>query len=598
MTKKKTLIIILFLVTLLFSNLNWGRISKQVNPAEEPLCRVRIETANPQALSAELVKDYYDVIGSVKPFTLDVIVSVKEMKGLQNRGLKVNVIRKGRPLGERRRNRSETSILPGGYPSLDEIIAKMNASAAAYPAIAKVFDLTETYNTPTTFEGRHEYIIKISDNVTEEEDEPKVMIVSNHHAREVVTPVIALYAIEQFTSLYGSDPRITAAVDSCEIWIAPTWNPDGYNHVYTVDDYWRKNRRVFTSGIGVDLNRNYPQQWDGPHSGSTSVSSNIYKGPSPASEAETQAMIALALDQNFTRLIDYHSSGREALWGYYEPLHPFDDWLQQEAVELANNSGYSGAGNARRPSADGENYQWHLAKTGTYSFLVETHTQFAPTYESALAEAIIVFPGILWDIERAIPLSGHVTDDSTGTAVNANIELIDVNFQTGETNSSRGHFGRYHIYFPSGLYLIRFSADGYSSVEKSVSINADTSQILDVQLSRKTSAVSDQIATSRDATSPEKIILKGNYPNPFNAKTAFSYKLKETGNVQLEVYDLMGHKIKTLAYGKQNKGSYKITWDATNELGHRVSSSVYLYRITLITHNKVYTQVRKMMLLK
>ncbi len=93
----------------------------------------------------------------------------------------------------------------------------MNAIAAAYPAIAQVVDLTETYDTPATIEGRHFYALKISDNVEREEDETAMMIVSNHHAREIVTPVIALDAMDRLTQGYGSDQRITNAVNNNEI---------------------------------------------------------------------------------------------------------------------------------------------------------------------------------------------------------------------------------------------------------------------------------------------------------------------------------------------------------------------------------------------
>lgn len=486
--------------------------------------------------------------------------------------------------------------LPNGYPSLNEIIDRMNAAAAAYPAIAKVVDLTMTYNTPTTYHGRHIYVIKISDNVTEEEDEPDVIIVSNHHASEVVTPVIALHAIEQLTSKYGSDPRITAAVNNNEIWIAPTWNPDGYNYVFTVNNSWRKNRRAFPDGIGVDLNRNYPHLWDSPHSGDTDVASVKYKGPLPASEAETQTMIAFALDQSFDKLIDFHSQGREVLYGYYErKLHPFDDWLRQEAMKLSTHSGY--AGKTRGPSADGENYQWHLARFGTYAFLVETHTEFVPIYESALAEANTVLPGILWDIERVIPLSGHVTDENTGAPVEAKIELIGVNFQTGETNSSGGPFGRYHLFLPPEQYNIRFSADGYLPTEQSVTITSETAQILDIQLSPEPTAINNPIALSGDAASPEKMILKGNYPNPFNSETTINYQIKEIGNIQLEIYDLTGRHIKTLVNSIHNPGSYAARWDASNESGHVVASNMYLYRITFTTAGKMFTQVGKMLLM-
>ena len=126
------------------------------------------------------------------------------------------------------------SLLPPGYPSLSEIIDEMNNTQSSYPSICKVYDLTELYDMEPTYEGRHLYAIKISDNVLVDEDEPNFLMVSCHHAREVVTPVIALYSIMQLTTNYGIDPEITEVVDENEIWISPVWNPDGYDYVYNV----------------------------------------------------------------------------------------------------------------------------------------------------------------------------------------------------------------------------------------------------------------------------------------------------------------------------------------------------------------------------
>ncbi len=84
---------------------------------------------------------------------------------------------------------------PAGYPELAAMLAEMNAAAADYPSICQIVDLTTTYNTPTTFEGRHLFAVKISDNVNQNEDEPSLLLVSNHHAREIVPTVIAMYAI-------------------------------------------------------------------------------------------------------------------------------------------------------------------------------------------------------------------------------------------------------------------------------------------------------------------------------------------------------------------------------------------------------------------
>ena len=555
------------------------------------LRRVRISTDNVTALGYQLESDHFDVIGSMDSSSLDVIVNLDELGQLRERGFIVKEIRTGRPLKDRISKPTKTPTLPTGYQSLDQIIQQMHDTAADYPTIAKVLDLTEEYDTPTTFEGRHLYIIKISDNVADDEDEPDILIVSNHHAREVVTPVIALHAIEQFTSQYGIDPRITAAVDNYEIWIAPVWNPDGYDYVYNVDDYWRKNRHVFDEGVGVDLNRNYPHLWSSPHSGSFNVNSNTFKGYSPASEAETKTMIALALDQRFTKLLDYHSRGREVLWGYAEAPHPFDTWLWNEAIDLSEASGYFGSN--RRPSADGENYQWHLAKTGTYANLVETHTQFAPSYASAQSEARTVWRGILWDIEHPIFLSGHVTDSDSGDPVAAKIDLVGIKFYEGETNASGGPYGRYHIFAPTGDYTIRFSADGYTPSEQDVTITNEA-QILDIQLSNAT----DVATTPEQSHTPDDMILLGNYPNPFNPVTTIHYRLSEPGHVRLIIFDQTGRQITTLVNANETAGLHSVVWDGTDASGRPVLDGLYVSRMTHTTTRRTTSCAHKMLLIK
>ena len=111
---------------------------------------------------------------------------------------------------------------------LSNIESAMNATAANYPSIAMVVNLTQKYGMPQTWQGNDIFAMKISDNVALEEDEETFLMVSAHHGNEYGTPVVALDAIERLTQLYGSDPTITNLVDTREIWIAPVWNPDGY----------------------------------------------------------------------------------------------------------------------------------------------------------------------------------------------------------------------------------------------------------------------------------------------------------------------------------------------------------------------------------
>ena len=257
---------------------------------------------------------------------------------------------------------------------------------------------------------------------------------------------------------------------------------------------WRKNRRVFSNGVGVDQNRNYSQGWSSSCAGSTSVPSDTYKGPSAASEAETRAMVAWSEAERFAKVIDYHSSGREVLYGYRCLSHPFTSWFRQEAIALSNASGYGGL--VRVPSAEGEHPEWQFAKLGAYAFLIETHTEFQPAYASALTEAAMVWPGILAVIDRPIPVSGHVTDATTGAPLSAKVELVNVAFANGETNTSGGAFGAYHVFLPPGTYDIRFSREGYASVVRRVTVSATSAAVVDVQLAPVTVVFSDDFETA------------------------------------------------------------------------------------------------------
>jgi Zinc carboxypeptidase/Carboxypeptidase regulatory-like domain len=455
--------------------------------SDDLLYRVRIGTSSISQTKAGLGAGGYDVIASdAERGTIDLAVTGSEWRRLEASGYDVTLVDRGRPLREvLAAPRSTThDAVPASYRDLQGIIDRMQQIAVAFPAIARVVDLTATYNTPPTFEGRHLLALKISDNVNQDEDEPAVLIVSAHHAREISTPVITLAAADRLTTQYATDPRIAAAVNGHEIWIAPVWNPHGYNHVFTTDNLWRKNRRVLAGGVGVDLNRNYSQGWNASCAGSTSVTSETYKGPSAASEPETQTLITWSQRERFAKVIDYHSYGREVLYSYLCLSHPFTSWMQQEAAALSQASGYGGL--TRLPSAEGEHPEWQLAKMGAYAFLIETHTQFQPSYTSAVNEANLVWPGILSVLERPVSVSGHVTDAGTGAPLAATIELPNVTFANGESNASGGSYGAFHMFLPPGTYDVRFSAPGYVPAVRQVTVSTTSAVVANVQLTSAT----------------------------------------------------------------------------------------------------------------
>jgi len=89
---------------------------------------------------------------------------------------------------------------------------------------------------------------------------------------------------------------------------------------------------------------------------------------------------------------------------------------------------------------------------------------------------------------------------------------------------------------------------------------------------------------------PQKFELFQNYPNPFNPLTTIEYQLPKSSQVEICIYNMIGHKVATLVSGKQAAGTYKIEWNASS-----FSSGVYLYRLET---DQGYSKTKKLILVK
>ena len=92
---------------------------------------------------------------------------------------------------------------------------------------------------------------------------------------------------------------------------------------------------------------------------------------------------------------------------------------------------------------------------------------------------------------------------------------------------------------------------------------------------------------------PDNFELYQNYPNPFNPETVIEYSLERSGNVRLEVFNILGQSARVLVDEFQDAGDYKVVW---NTLSGSTSypSGVYFYRLTVDAN----TLTRKMVLMK
>ncbi|HSM13959.1 MAG TPA: M14 family zinc carboxypeptidase, partial [Thermoanaerobaculia bacterium] len=124
--------------------------------------------------------------------------------------------------------------------------------------------------------------------------QPRLFVNGAIHAREYTTAELVTRFAEQLVAGYGSDADATWLLDEHEIHLMLHTNPDGRKHA-EAGAYWRKNTHEGycspTSGSrGADLNRNFEFQWGCCGGSSGSQCSETYRGPSPASEPEAQAV--------------------------------------------------------------------------------------------------------------------------------------------------------------------------------------------------------------------------------------------------------------------------------------------------------------------
>jgi hypothetical protein len=97
-----------------------------------------------------------------------------------------------------------------------------------------------------------------------------------------------------------------------------------------------------------------------------------------------------------------------------------------------------------------------------------------------------------------------------------------------------------------------------------------------------------------DRERPSEFVLSQNYPNPFNPTTKIEFTLAKSGFVTLQIYDVLGRKVKTLVSEELSSGYKSVIWDGKNDAGDEVASGVYFYQLKVGD----FSEPKKMLLLK
>ncbi len=93
---------------------------------------------------------------------------------------------------------------------------------------------------------------------------------------------------------------------------------------------------------------------------------------------------------------------------------------------------------------------------------------------------------------------------------------------------------------------------------------------------------------------PTAFALKQNYPNPFNPVTVIEFALPKGQTVALEIYNILGQRVRTLITGFREAGTHTVAWNGADDRNVNVPSGIYFYRLSAGT----FTQTSKMALIR
>lgn len=321
----------------------------------------------------------------------------------------------------------------GGFLTFDEMIEHIDYMRTLYPEL-----ITVKESIGQSLEGREMWMVKISDNPEEMEDEPEVLYTGLHHAREPESMHQLIFYMWYLLENYDSNEYIQMLVDNVQMYFIPCVNPDGYVYNEQTNPngggMWRKNKADNDGNgsfneyyDGVDINRNYGYMWGYDNNGSSPyMGDETYRGPSAFSEPETQNMRDFAEMHEFKLAQNWHTYSNLLLysWGYTPTFCPDNDIMNAYAAMMTLDNGYTyGPSNTTIYETNGDANDW---------FYGEQETK--PKVFSYTGEIGGYGDGFWPSIDRIIPLAQEnmLVNLLTAAFSLAYIELVDTSPQIVE----------------------------------------------------------------------------------------------------------------------------------------------------------------------
>lgn len=326
-----------------------------------------------------------------------------------------------------------------------ELSAELQQFAADNPSLVQLI------NIGNSVQGRAIWFVKISDNVTTEENEPEFKFSSTIHGDEVTGMELTRRMMHYLIDNYATDPAIANLVNGAELWFCPLHNPDG------MTNGTRENAN------GFNLNREFPDPVDDPNDSPT------------GRPIEVQHMMNFQYPRNFVLGGNYH--GGELVmnlpWDCRTALAPDNTlfWHLGTGYAILNPPMYA---NNTPPFVHGvtNGAAWYIVHGGlqdwAYNWRNELHftIEISTTKWPAWSQMDTFWnqnrESMLWYMNRVIAtgVKGVVTDAVTGDVLEADVNVTQVN----KIIKSDPQVGDYHRLLMPGTYTVTFTRSGYETL--------------------------------------------------------------------------------------------------------------------------------------
>ncbi|XP_054461037.1 carboxypeptidase D [Anoplopoma fimbria] len=353
------------------------------------------------------------------------------------------------------------------YYNYVDLTVRLQSLAQTYPHIANLSSIGQSG------EGRELWVMRITqDPRGDAPGKPRFKYIGNMHGDETVSRQVLVYLVEYLLVKYGEDPRITELVDTTDVYIMPSMNPDGFERSVEGDCAGQSGGR--NNAQNMDLNRSFPDQYD-----ETSINQE--------SVPEVMAVIRWIQEKKFVLSGNLHGgtvvasypfddSATHQRQGLYSPAED-DSLFRYLALVYSQNHPGMRTGEPNCPDALDETFkdgitngaQWYDVPGGMqdYNYLhgncleitMELSCCKYPPPSELRKEWDLNRESLLAYIEKVhIGVHGYVKK-STNAAPLANVSIVVSSIRH---NLTTGSYGDYYRLLLPGTYNITAVAPGFT----------------------------------------------------------------------------------------------------------------------------------------